>query len=162
MNNEISKFSFEEAIAYTENLFSNTLPADLEAVIAQLIATDNGARGFYVYYLTNSVADQPNEAILQAIRQVPEPSAELLVKNLAMSTAMAIAHRRNHNEAQAQGSDQVKMRTANLIQKLNLAKVTEIGQLMQESARSGTGVYVNFFTKWGYDAEQKQAIAAAF
>ncbi|AFY73775.1 hypothetical protein Syn7502_01723 [Synechococcus sp. PCC 7502] len=157
----IASLSFEEAIACTENLFTSAdlSEPELQQAIADLIRTDNGARGFYVYYLTNPVGNHPTEAVIKAIQAVPEPSAELLVKNLVMSTAMAIAHRRNQDESHAQGSQQVKERTANLISLLNLTEVKRIANLMKAAAESGTGEYANFLTKWGYDSEQRQAIA---
>jgi hypothetical protein len=154
--------SFEQAIAYTENLFNQDLPPDpeLQQAIADLVSTDNGARGFFVYYLTNEISDRPTESVIQALQAVPIPSAELLVKNLAMSTAMAIAHIRNDDQAMALSSQRVSDRTANLIKLVNLAEVKRIADLMHESAESGVGEYANFLTKWGYDSEQRLAIAA--
>ncbi len=153
--------TFEEAIAYTENLFKATSSdRELQQAIADLVSTDNGARGFFVFYLTNTIADRPTQPVIQALQDVPAPSAELLVKNLAMSTAMAIAHRRNQNETLALSSQQVSDRTANLIQLLNLSEVKRIADLMQHSAQSGEGEYANFLTKWGYDSEQRAAIAS--
>jgi hypothetical protein len=155
--------SFEEAIAHTENLFilanstqANLSDLELQQAISDLVSTDNGARGFFVFYLTNEIANQPTEPL----RAVPVPSAELLVKNLAMSTAMAIAHKRNNHATQALGSKQVSDRTANLIKLLNLAEVKKIAELMKNSAQSGAGEYANFLTKWGYDPEQRTAIAS--
>jgi hypothetical protein len=154
--------SFEQAIAYTENLFNQDLPPDPEfqQAIADLVSTDNGARGFFVYYLTNEIADRPTESVIQALRSVPIPSAELLVKNLVMSTAMAIAHKRNDDQAMALSSQRVRDRTANLIKLVNLSEVKTIADLMHESAESGVGEYANFLTKWGYDSEQRAAIAS--
>ena len=159
--------SFEQAIAYTENLLNlanladNNLPnLGLQKAIADLVGSDNGARGFFVYYLTNEIADQPTEAVIQALRSVPIPSAELLVKNLVMSTAMAIAHKRNDDLTMALSSQQVSDRTANLIKLLNLVEVKRIADLMHESAQSGSGEYADFLNKWGYDDEQRVAIAS--
>lgn len=154
--------SFEQAIAYAENLFNQDLPPDpeLQQAISNLVSTDNGARGFFVFYLTNEIADQLTESVIQALRAVPIPSAELLVKNLAMSTAMAIAHKRNDDQAMALSSQRVSDRTANLIKLVNLAEVKRIADLMHESAQSGAGEYANFLNKWGYDSEQRSAIAS--
>jgi len=157
----LESLSFEQAIVFTTDILSRDHLSDIELqeAIANLVSTDNGARGFFVAYLTSEIANQHSEAIVQAIRHVPVPSAELLVKNLAMSTAMAIAHRRNQNESLALGSDQVRDRTASLINRLKLAEVQRVGNLMQLSAQSGVGEYASFLTKWGYDAEQRRAIA---
>jgi predicted enzyme related to lactoylglutathione lyase len=155
--------TFEEAIAYTENLLSRTDldDAQMQSEITNLIKTSNGARGFFVCFLTGAwdLADNPSPAIVQSLQAEPKAIAELLVKNLAMSTAMAITHRRNGNDDQAQGSDRVANRTALLIEKVDLPEVRTIANQMQDSATTNSGEYAAFLEKWGYDAEQKQAIA---
>jgi predicted enzyme related to lactoylglutathione lyase len=154
--------TFEESIAYTEQLLSrNDLDeAQLQSEITNLVKTSNGARGFFVCFLTGEweLADNPSPAIVQALQAEPKAIAELLVKNLAMSTAMAITHRRNENEEQAKGSDRVAKRTALLIEKVDLLEVRTIANQMQDSATTNSGEYAAFLEKWGYDAEQKQAI----
>jgi predicted enzyme related to lactoylglutathione lyase len=155
--------TFEEAIAYTETLLSRSDldDAQLQAEITNLVKTANGARGFFVCFLTGEweLADSPSSAIVQALQAEPKAIAELLVKNLAMSTAMAITHRRNGDEEQAKGSDRVAKRTALLIQKVGLPEVQAIATQMQDSAKTNAGEYAAFLEKWGYDEEQKQAIA---
>ncbi|MEB3338172.1 MAG: hypothetical protein VKJ46_11960 [Leptolyngbyaceae bacterium] len=157
--------TFEEAIALTQSLLARMEHNDLsevevEAAIAALVHTENGARGFFVTYLTDTrpLADQPSMAVVQALRTAPTVVAELLVKNLAMSTAMAMHHRRNQDAAMAASSDQVRLRTANLIQLVQLPEVQDRGQQLRESAVTGTGDYAAFLTRWGYDEEQRQAI----
>ncbi|NUN65216.1 hypothetical protein HCU40_10725 [Pseudanabaena biceps] len=156
--------TFEEAIAYTENLLSRQDLDDsqLKAEITTLIQTANGARGFFVCFLTGEwqLADAPSPAIIQALQSAPNMIAELLVKNLVMSTAMAIAHRRADNQEQAQGSDLVAKRTSLLIKQVDLMEVSQISKQMYSSAISNSGEYASFLEKWGYDHEQKQAIAA--
>lgn len=155
--------TFEEAIAYTETLLSRSDldDAQLQAEITNLVKTSNGARGFFVCFLTGAweLADNPSPAIIQALQAEPKAIAELLVKNLAMSTAMAITHRRNGNPDQANDSDRVAKRTALLIEKVDLPEVRAIAKQMQDSAIANNGEYATFLEKWGYDAEQKQAIA---
>jgi hypothetical protein len=160
--------SFEAAIAQTQHLLDTmeqgTLSeVEIEAAIAQLVATPNGARGFFVTYLTDerSIADQPSPSVLHGLQSAPEGVADLLTKNLAMSSAMAIAHRRNQNEPLAKGSDRVRSRTLTIIQQLNSADLIEKLQQLQASLEQEAGVYAAFLTRWGYDAEQRAAILAA-
>jgi hypothetical protein len=154
--------TFEEAIAYTQALLSrkDLDELQLESEISALVQTSNGARGFFVCFLTGEwqLADAPSTPI-KALQSSPDAIAELLVKNLAMSTAMAISHRRADNEEQAQGSDRVARRTGLLIEKVRLPEVYEIATQMRNSAISNEGNYVSFLERWRYDAEQKQAIA---
>ncbi|MBI4784179.1 MAG: hypothetical protein HY785_23105 [Oscillatoriophycideae cyanobacterium NC_groundwater_1537_Pr4_S-0.65um_50_18] len=159
--------TFEQAIALTQALMAdielgNLSEDQIQSTIAALVASENGARGFFVTYLTDdrTLADSPSTAVVRALQSAPETVAELLVKNLAMSTAMAIAHRRSQNEAIAQGSDRVQQRTVKLIDLVELPEVNQKAQKLQQSAATGTGDYQAFLDRWGYDAEQRQQIMA--
>jgi hypothetical protein len=163
---EPSSISFEEAIAYTHTLLlraDELSDRDFQQAISDLIATANGARGFFVSYLTEDweISSQQINAIIAAIASVPVPASELLVKNLSMSTAMAIAHRRAGNDTQAEGSDRVARRSTELMRSANLDEIERIASQMQYSAQTGEGEYADFLQKWGYDAEQRGAIAMA-
>ncbi|MBW4661578.1 MAG: hypothetical protein KME15_23155 [Drouetiella hepatica Uher 2000/2452] len=159
--------TFEQAIAITQSLLaameSGISAAQIQSTIADLVHSENGARGFFVTYLTDErlLADEPSTAVVQALQSAPETVAELLVKNLAMSTAMAIAHRRNHNEEMAQGSDRVQRRTTQLIHQVKLSEVSLKAQKLLHSVVTGAGEYQTFLDRWGYDDEQRQRIGEA-
>ena len=157
--------SFEEAIALTQSFLAEMQQGSLsdsqiEQTIAALAASENGARGFFVTYLTDerSFADQPSDPIVQGLRSSPELVSELLVKNLAMSTAMILAHTRNQNLEMAQGSERVQRRTVQLIQLVKLAIVQTKLQTLSETIATNTGHYQRFLERWGYDIEQRDAI----
>jgi hypothetical protein len=165
-NVELTSISFQDAIAYTEQLMADSEKfsgEEFQLAISNLIASSNGARGFFVSYMTQDweIGEPQMQAIIAAIKSVPTPSSELLVKNLAMSTAMAIAHRRAGNEEQAQGSDRVAARSTELIQLINLDEVKQIASQMRQSTQTGEGAYAEFLSKWGYDREQKSAMDMA-
>ncbi|MBD3885154.1 hypothetical protein IFO70_25830 [Phormidium tenue FACHB-886] len=158
--------TFEQAIAISQSLLAGMEQGSLtepqiNSVVASLVSSENGARGFFVTYLTDErpFADQPTDAVMQALASSPEVVSELLVKNLAMSTAMAIAHRRNENEVMAQGSDRVQRRTLRLLQLIQLPEAAQKAQTLHESATTGIGSYQAFLDRWNYDAEQRQQIA---
>jgi hypothetical protein len=156
--------TFEEAIALTQTLMyqleTTGSTAETTEAIAQLVKTENGARGFFVTYLTSAgtLADNPTPEIIQALKESPDIVAELLVKNLAMSSAVAVSHRRDDNEPLAQGSDQVKIRTTRLIEQTELPQVRALALELRESAVTGAGTYKTFLQTWGYDAEQRDVI----
>jgi hypothetical protein len=155
--------TFEEAIALSQSLINHldTLPEpEIQKMLSRLVGSENGARGFFVTYLTDDrpFADAPSEGVVKALQSSPVIVAELLVKNLAMSAAMAIAHRRNQDEAMAQGSDRVQRRTVDLIQRVKLAEVSQKAIQLRQSAITGSGAYESFLERWGYDAEQRQQI----
>lgn len=159
--------TFEQAIAQTQTLLEDMAANDLsesetEAAIANLVKTHNGARGFFVTYLTDprSFVDRPSEAVIRGLK-TSEEVPELLIKNVAMSAAMAVHHRRNQREEMAASSDRVRSRSVHLIQSLNLPILDKmVGQLL-ESAKTGGGEYRGFLERWGYDGEQREAIVQA-
>lgn len=166
--NTPNALTFEAAIAQTQSLITqmeagSLAAADLQAALTDLVSSENGARGFFVTYLTDerTLADHPTAAVVQALQTSPEIVSELLVKNLAMSSAMAIAHRRNGDADMAQGSDRVKRRTAHLIHLLQLPQLQEKASQLLHSVTCGGGVYQTFLDRWGYDDEQRKAIQAA-
>jgi hypothetical protein len=161
-----SDITFEDAIAAAQSLLNQRAQAVIEdaefgAATAQLTATQNGARGFFVTYLTDSRAlvDILIPVVAAAIRDSTEVSPELLIKNLAMSTAMEITHHRNQNPEQAAQSAQVQKRTAALIDLLGFAYVKAEAEGLWQGIATQAGDYAAFLDRWGYDAEQKAAIA---
>jgi hypothetical protein len=158
--------TFEDAIALTQSLLDQreqaTLQdADFAAAVAELTATHNGARGFFVAYLTDSreLMDSLLPVVASALKQSPAIAPELLVKNLAMSTAMEITHRRNHNPDQAAQSAQVQQRTAALMKLLGVPYFQTEAEGLWQGISAEAGSYAAFLKRWGYDAEQKTAIA---
>lgn len=163
-----SDIKFPEAISLTQSLLEGLeagelSPSEILTVVSDLVKTENGARGFFVTYLTSdrAIANSPSEEIVQALRSSPEVVAELLAKNVAMSAAQALVHRRNGNEEMAQSSERVRDRTTHLIGKLNLAAVYHRCQKLLESTTTGEGDYQAFLERWGYDAEQRQLMSQA-
>jgi hypothetical protein len=158
--------TFEAAIALTQKLLDTLsqeqLDPSLKEIVSKLLCTRNGARGFFVVYLTDSrsFADEPDPEIIEALKSRPEEVSELLVKNLAMSTAMAIAHTRNAQLDQAQQSVQVSRRSADLIGRVGGDRLVAEAQDLLQSVMASSGSYTTFLKKWGYDDEQKAAIAS--
>lgn len=86
---------------------------------------------------------------------------EILIKNVAMSTAMAIAHRRNGDYNQQQGSERVKTRSLNLLKQLEqrgLVVFTNERLRLLQTLEAGSGDYQDFLQRWQYDPEQCEAI----
>ncbi len=158
--------TFEAAIALTQKLLDTLsqeqLDPSLKEIVSNLLCTRNGARGFFVAYLTDArpFADEPDPEIIEALKSRPEEVSELLVKNLAMSTAMAITHTRNGQPDQAQQSLQVSRRSADLISQVGGDHLATEAQDLWQSLTTSSGSYTTFLKKWGYDAEQKAAIAS--
>ncbi len=165
---QVTAVDFMTAIAQTESLMTQIETGNLEAkeiekAIASLVASKDGARGFFVAYLTSDLttADNPSIEVINALKSSPYIVSELLVKNLAMSAAMAVTHRRNKDEEKARNSERVCRRSANLIQQINLDLVESKLKELEASVASREGIYQDFLQRWEYDSEQRQAIQQA-
>jgi hypothetical protein len=165
-------FTFESAIEEAQSLLdSTTLPeAEMIARTKTLLETETGARGFFVVFLTGNapLADQAPDWLLSLFAKGPDLVAELLVKNLAMSTATALAHEAQGNPEQADGSRQVAQRTTAILQALRHPPFGPVPVLEQKTTamlqtlRQEQGPYRSFLDRWGYDSSQRQAISHAF
>lgn len=157
--------SFPQAIAKTQSLMEqidrNQLDeTEIKQQVSSLLSNKNGGRGFFVAYLTNemTLADNPSSGIIDGLKSAQDILSELLVKNLAMSSAMIVAHNRNNDSENIIGSQRVCRRTCNLIQQLNLRSIEEELQRLQDTLKNGEGEYQDFLQRWNYDLEQRKAI----
>jgi hypothetical protein len=160
--------TFEQAIDLSQSLL---LQAELRQIPAakvaesagDLLQTHDGARGFFVVYLTQNytLTSEMTTAIAQAVQANPDTVAELLVKNLVMSSAMVLTHQRQNHPDLAESSQRVRSRTAELISQIQLPAVQTEAQKLTESINTGAGDYAHFLERWGYDLEQRQAMLQA-
>jgi len=162
-----SSISFEQALeraalwcgAWEAGELSDEVLADR---VADLIDSRDGARGFFVVSLPseNPLMDRLPEPLLATLRQGGAAVVDLTARNLAMSTAMVLAHGRSGAEEQRQGSERVARRCGELLRQLDSALVKARLDTLLE-ATTGAGEDVAFLQRWGYDDEQKSAIASA-
>ena len=156
--------SFENAIQQTQDLLSQIEFLGAKTItqkFTELVSTENGARGFFVTYLTSDLShtEYPSLEVITALKTSPIFVNELLVKNLAMSTAMVIYHRSQGDEENARGSEKVQEKTSQLIKQLLSPALGEKLQQLATSLNTGQGEYQAFLERWGYDNYQRQAIA---
>lgn len=157
---------FADAIEFTQDLIAKMQnnqfsESELTTLISQLVKTQDGARGFFVSYLTDDLpfADHPSPAVLKALDSAPDTVGELLIKNAVMSSAMVIHHQRQADQENANKSTQVRSRSINLIKNLTIPHLKSEATEMLNSLTNYTGKYQAFLDKWGYDAEQKEYMA---
>ncbi len=160
-----ANIKFDAAIDLTQvfltQLKQNELTsAQIIEFVSALIHTANGARGFFVTYLTapDPICDEPQPEVIAAIAAHPEIAADLLVKNIAMSTAQQLYHQRRNDSEMMASSATVAARTTKMIEALNLPQIQSMFRELANTIQTGTGSYTEFLTRWGYDDEQKQSI----
>jgi hypothetical protein len=130
--------------------------------VAEMVASRDGARGFFVVSLAGDcpLMDRLPDPVVFALRQAGAGVVDLSVRNLAMSTAMALHHQRSGDAGQQAGSERVQLRCTELLRLLEPEAVKLRLEMLLE-ATAGRGEDVAFLDRWGYDAEQKASIAQA-
>ena len=157
--------SFEDAInaaslwcsAWDKGELSDEILADR---VAELIKTKTGARGFFVIALASDspVIDRLPDPLLIQIRAESKTVVDLTVKNLAMSSAMAVFHKKNSDYEQQIRSERITARCLDLLRYLDPNEVkTRLEALL--NGLEGIGDDSIFLKKCGYNNEQKQAIS---
>ncbi len=205
--------SFPQALAITGQwleLWENGELSDevLADRVAELVVSRDGGRGFFAVSLAGDspLLDRLPEPLVLALRAVGAPVVDLCLRNLAMSTAMALHHARSGDPQQQAGSERVASRCTELLRLLDPSQVKQRLETLWAAARagesggegisagdgaseasseasseggsesSGNGISNGqaasaalssieedqaFLQRWGYDAEQRQAIACA-
>lgn len=131
--------------------------------VGSLVCSRDGARGFFVVALTGEapLMDRLPEPLLVQLRAAGVGVVDLTVRNLAMSSAMALAHGRSGDRERQVASERVQARSLELLRQLDPASVKERLETLLAAARDGRGEDVAFLDRWGYDADQRAGIAAA-
>jgi hypothetical protein len=77
--------------------------------IGEMVASRDGARGFFVVTLAGDSAlmDRIPDVVAGQLRSAGRDVVDLSVRNLAMSTAMAVHHKRSGDQNQQAGSERV-------------------------------------------------------
>lgn len=159
--------SFQEAIARSNEWIrlwdagelSDEVLAD---AVGAMVRERDGARGFFVSSLTGEspLMDRLPESLVVQLRLAGKDVVDLTVRNLAMSSAMAVQHRLNQDQGLLDGSLRVQARSMELLRQLDPYLVKDRLETMITSLRSG-GEDESFFDRWGYGPEQRQEIEKA-
>ncbi|MGA1411170.1 MAG: hypothetical protein ACO37W_15700 [Prochlorotrichaceae cyanobacterium] len=160
--------SFEETIAFSQTWLRDVAQgkrseAQILTDLKDVFQSVEGVRGFFVVFLSEDTAlgETVPEAFLQAFEDNAAQIAAVLVKNVAMSTAMMIHHDRQGNALNKAGSLQVQNRSVKLLRLLHQRGVQTFDQersSLLASLETGKGAYATFLDRWGYDQSQRQAI----
>ncbi|MDZ4832505.1 MAG: hypothetical protein SGJ27_01765 [Candidatus Melainabacteria bacterium] len=162
--------SIEASRELIEKLESKTLPEDqAREEIGALLSDMATARGFFVSLLTGDwkFGNKIPPIVIESIKAKPGHSYTLLARNLVMSCATAVAHKRSEQPNLAEGSDRVAERSAYLIKKIDnadiMSELVDIKCACEERLHEGTphaqnsGAYHAFLERWSYDLEQIRA-----
>ena len=159
----LNEASFTQAInisakwckEWGEDLLSEEVLADR---IAELIKTKNGRRGFFAYALSDKdcfLLDKLPFSLIFKLIEGGNPVVEIVVKNLIMSSAQIIIHRRENNNAYEITSENISNRCKAILRLLETKLVTKnVNQALKDLDNMGN----SFDNSIKYDLEQKEFI----
>ena len=144
---------------WEEDLLSEEVLADR---IAELIKTKNGLRGFFAYALSDKdcfLLDKLPFSLIYKLNEGGKTVVEIVVKNLIMSSAQIIIHRRENNDEYEITSENISERCKAILRLLETQLVTKtVNQILKDLDTLGNSL--NNSTK--YDIEQKNFIKKQF
>ena len=162
-NINFKKASFTQAInisaewckEWAEDILSEEVLADR---IAELIKTRNGLRGFFAYALSDKdcfLLDKLPFSLIYKLNEDGDAVVDIVVKNLIMSSAQIIIHRRENNHEYEERSENISDRCKGILRLLETKLVTKnINQVLKDLSYMGN----SFDNSVKYDAEQKEFI----
>ena len=129
--------------------------------VSELLASRNGTRGFFVISLSSDcpLMDRLPESLILRLRAAGDIVVDLSVRNLAMSSAMAIHHQRKSDSGKQAGSERITCRCIEILRVLEPNQVKKRLENLLMGLK-GKGADVEFLEKWNYDEEQKMTIKA--
>jgi len=136
----------------------------------ECLSTHGGTRGFLASYLSDANLRTPDwddvpQPLARALVEGDPHTSEILIKNLIMSSASAVARERS-GPGEGASALMVARRTAKILKTLGLMGLygSNLRGKMQ-SARAAIGdrriqgYWMDFYTGMGYDGDQMSAIA---
>ncbi|MDA9701654.1 hypothetical protein N9V02_07370 [Prochlorococcus sp. AH-736-L23] len=140
---------------WDEDLLSEEVLADR---IAELIKTRNGLRGFFAYALSDKdcfLLDKLPFSLIYKLNEVGDPVTDIVVKNLIMSSAQIIIHRRDNNHEYEITSENISDRCKAILRLLETKLVTKsVNQVLRDLDDMGN----SFDNSVKFDSEQKEFI----
>ena len=140
---------------WSDDLLSEEVLADR---VAELIKTKNGLRGFFAYSLSDKdcyLLDKLPFSLVFKLNEGGEEVVKIVVKNLIMSSAQIITHRRKNNHEYILSSENISERCKGILRLLESKLVTKtLNQIIQNLDYLGN----SFDNSTKYDDEQKEFI----
>ena len=140
---------------WDEDLLSEEVLADR---ISELIKTKNGLREFFAYALSDKncfLLDKLPFSLIYKLNEGGDAVTKIVVKNLIMSSAQIIIHRRDNNHEYEIASKNISDRCQAILRLLETKAVTKSGN---QVLRDLDDMVNSFDNSVKYDSEQKEFI----
>jgi len=140
---------------WSEDLLSEEVLADR---IAELIKTRNGLRGFFAYALSDNdcyLLDKLPFSLMYKLNEGGDAVTDIVVKNLIMSSAQIIIHRRDNNQEYEMTSENIADRCKAI---LRLLETKSVSKSINQALRNLDNMGNSFDNSVKYDSKQKEFI----
>ena len=121
--------------------------------------TRNGLRGFFAYALSDKdcfLLDKLPFSLIYKLNEGGDPIVEIVVKNLIMSSAQIIIHRRDNNHEYEVISENISDRCKAILRLLETKSVSKsVNQVLRDLDEMGNNSFDNSVK---YTSEQKEFI----
>ena len=138
-----------------EDVLSEEVLADR---IAELIKTKNGLRGFFAYALSDKdclLLDKLPFSLIFKLNEDGDAVVKIVLKNLIMSSAQIVIHRRENNHEYEITSENISDRCKAILRLLETKLVAKtVNQIIKDLDNMGN----SFDNSIKYDAEKKDFI----
>ena len=171
--------SFEDAVASAPELCAALQRDESPDGLKPFVASSAGARGFFVSWLTaddwtRADAEAPPQALMAALADSPQEVADVMVMNVIMSTATAVAHSRAGRTEEAEMSERTAARALVLVRALRPtlapldAALSALQAALSDQSARPKGVdaemedaWIIFLQRWMYDDAQLDRVCEA-
>jgi hypothetical protein len=142
---------------------NETSISEAKTQLEELLRTSNGARGFFVSFLTghSKLSQNVPPEFLDEFKVHADLVYDLLIKNVVMSASTGYANLLAGEADTARKSLAVSEKTMAIIKGLRDPAMVKIIDLMIESidillngAKDAESMYCQFLRRWGYDKAQ--------
>ena len=140
---------------WRDDLLSEEVLADR---ISEIIKTNNGIRGFFAYALSDKdclLLDKLPFSLIYKLNESGDPVVDIVLKNLVMSSAQIIIHRRDNNHEYEITSENISDRCKAILRLLETNSVTKsVNKVLRDLDTMGN----SFDNSVKFDSEQKEFI----
>jgi phosphotransacetylase len=143
-----------------------------------MLATSNGARGFFINWLTDETwtaadAAVPPQPLVETLASTADQSmlTGLMLMNVAMPAGTALTHERMGNPAAADASWRTARRASLLLRAMlptqpalasaRASLSNAVDAALGKDAAEADSYWAKFLVRWGYDREQLELIREA-
>jgi hypothetical protein len=171
--------TFEKALDDAPSMCAALQAGEAPSDLAAFVGSSAGARGFFVHYLTGDEytcadSDDVPPPLVESLEGASAETIEIMLMNVAMSSATALAHVRAGHDEMAASSERTQARATILVAAMweRLPALQTAFAALSEAVASeflveappqpeAVDEWVAFLARWQYDDEQTQRISDA-